>query len=350
MRCDVLVVGAGPAGSAAAAAAAEGGARVLMLEKKHTIGQPVQCAEFVPRPLLREAGVEEPGVVQEVKGIRSFFPDGSVHEHNSAGYMLDRATFDRSMAERAVKAGAELMTAATLVSLKDGRAAFVNDGGETEVEAKVVIGADGPRSTVGFSIGVMNGHFIHAAQMVLPLKEPMEHTEVHFLKRFTGGYAWVFPKGDVANVGVGILQTPLSSDARPVRMLLEIFADRMALDGKIGTSVMSRTGGLIPVGGPLRTVKDNVILVGDAAGHTHPITGGGIPQAVVCGRMAGTAAARAALEDDMSNLDAYEIGWQNLFGQELDRAVERRRYMERGWEDLDRILPRCWVTFREYYE
>ncbi len=104
------------------------------------------------------------------------------------------------------------------------------------------------------------------------------------------------------------------------------------------------------MGGPLRTVKDNVILVGDAAGHTHPITGGGIPQAVVCGRMAGTAAARAALEDDMSNLDAYEIGWQNLFGQELDRAMERRRYMERGWDDLDRILPRCWVTFREYYE
>ena len=95
--------------------------------------------------------------------------------------------------------------------------------------------------------------------------------------------------------------------------------------------------------------RDNVLLVGDAAGHTHPVTGAGVSQAVIGGRMAGRWAARAAETGDLSLLGAYEEEWSEWFGEVQERANKRRKSLEKNWDRLASAVRTSWVAFREYY-
>jgi flavin-dependent dehydrogenase len=149
---------------------------------------------------------------------------------------------------------------------------------------------------------------------------------------------------------VGIRCGPNLHPTALLKELFSEFVERLVSAGKIRPSSVSMTGGLIPVGGPLSTVRGNVMLVGDAAGQTHSITGGGIPQAIICGRIAGRVAAKAIRLGKLEALTEYEEEWLGIFGEELRRAWEKRRFLESQWNELDRILKNCWVTFREYYD
>ena len=118
-------------------------------------------------------------------------------------------------------------------------------------------------------------------------------------------------------------------------------------------AVISYTGGLIPSGGPPeRTWEGNIILVGDAAGQTHPITGAGVAHACLCGQLAGKAAARAALCGDLSLLGEYEQEWRDLLGGILAHALARRRDLDKSWSDdpvaLAHVLYENWVAFPAY--
>jgi len=178
------------------------------------------------------------------------------------------------------------------------------------------------------------------------LHRPLAVTEVYFDPLYVGGYGWRFPKGDTANVGVGLRRdSPLSPRAALAHLLARLEIPRR--------DVLGYSGGLIPCGGPLpRTRVGNVLLVGDAAGQTHPITGAGIAAACLCGQMAGRAAAQAALSGDLSRLDEYEREWRAWLGGALERAVARRREMDAGWSTdpvaLSDLLRRTWIAFPGY--
>ena len=187
---------------------------------------------------------------------------------------------------------------------------------------------------------------MHALQHTVRLKQPADDTEVYFNRAYPGGYAWLFPKGEKANVGVGVLKE-LGGEARHA---LKIFKEKIG--DRIG-EVFQITAGRIPVGGPLHSidVRARIMLVGDAAGHTHAITGGGIPQAVIGGGMAGRAAA-AYISGDKEAIETYFDQWRNKFGDMLDKAVKKRDEMEAGWaaRNLTGLLKRCWIAYREYYD
>jgi flavin-dependent dehydrogenase len=93
-----------------------------------------------------------------------------------------------------------------------------------------------------------------------------------------------------------------------------------------------------------------MLLTGDAAGYTHAITGGGVLQAVVGGRMAGEWAARAVRAAKISLLRGYEEEWNEYYGDTLAHAFQRRQLLERHAGPLQDIIRRCWVGFRDYYE
>ncbi len=345
---DVVVVGAGPAGASAARSAASMGACVLMVERKTAVGFPVRCAEYIPAPLLGEIDIGHEFLVQRVRGMKTFLPDGEEKTTLTPGLMIRRDLFDQALCSSAQDAGAELMLDTAAVSFQDGRLRLRQRGGNLlEIETKVIIGADGPHSRVGKWMGSVNGHLIAAVQARVPLVQPLEHTEVYFDKGFFGGYGWLFPKGEEANVGLGISGNRCNSRMLP--SAIEGFLERLVKEGKIRNAPSIRTAGWVP-SEPLRAVvKGQFMLAGDAAGHTHPITGAGVFQAVVGGKMAGKWAATAVVEKDLTLLTEYEEEWRDLFGETHERAFQRRLLLDGEWERLDQVIKKCWVAFREYY-
>ncbi|NQU13170.1 MAG: NAD(P)/FAD-dependent oxidoreductase [Desulfobacteraceae bacterium] len=342
---DVLIVGAGPAGTSAARTAAGAGADVLVIERRRRIGEPVRCAEYIPRLLTQAVKIPPEVISQEIRGMITFLPGGEQIRKNAPGFILNRAEFDRALAGAAEKAGAEFLTGTKAISREGDRVSVKGPSGDGEVRAKVIVGADGPHSRVGSWIGQRNKKFLWARQHTVELKVPAHDTEVYLGTEYPGGYGWLFPKGRLANVGVGLQMASVEETVPALRAFEARLGDRIG-------RVIDGTAGYIPAGGPLPSIdKDaRVILVGDAAGHTHPITGGGIPQAVTCGAMAGQAAAAIAGGDTQAFED-YVSRWRRVFGAALDKAAEKRVALEEGWrgEDPARLLRKCWVACREYY-
>lgn len=349
LRCDILVVGAGPAGSSAACAAAGRGLKVLVVERRQTIGVPVQCAEYIPAPLVAEVELGRGTVVQSVEEMRTILPDGAVKGMRAPGFMIRRDLFDQSLARAAQQQGARLLASTRVLGVQGGQVVIRRRGEpqERRVQAKVIIGADGPCSTVGRWIGSENRNLIPAVQWRVPLVRSMEHTEVYFRDEFYGGYGWLFPVGREANVGLGRRRRDAHDEG--IGKVLERFVSRLAEEGKVEGEPLRTTGGWIPAEPVRKVTRDNVLLVGDAAGHTHPVTGAGAYQAVIGGRMAGRWAARAAETGNLSLLEAYEQEWWERFGEVQERAHRRRKSLEENWDQLASAVRTSWIAFREYY-
>jgi digeranylgeranylglycerophospholipid reductase len=345
-RFDVLVVGAGPAGCTAARIAAGAGARVLLAEKRPIIGLPVQCAEYVPVQIIDFVPLPERCIAQRIRRLCTRLPDGETVETPAAGYVLDRASFDKALTVAARRAGAEIWSGARVTERTEG-GVFVRRGGQdVEVACRIIIGADGPRSTVGGWIGQANERFIDALQVEAVLPEPVEETQVYFDPVYQGGYGWLFPKGDTANVGVGVSRA-LGGDPQQA---LDHLLDRL---GIWGGDVVGRTGGPVPSSGPAGSIREgNILLVGDAAGHTHAVTGAGIFSAVVGGALAGEAVGRAIKTDDLSALSEYEREWEAFLGGPMRHAVSKRQYLDLHWSDdpgeLSDVIRKTWIAFKDY--
>jgi len=346
---DILIVGAGPAGGATALAAARRGMRVLMVDRRQVAGVPVQCAEYIPAMLMGRLDLIKSFIVQPVRGMKTCLPGKPVKETRAPGFTIHRDLFDQAMARAATEAGAELMLSTRAVQRIDDGTVLLKKKDEQyiTVRARIIVGADGPRSTVGRWVGVANRHLLPGVQATLSLTAPMDWTEIYFDPEIYAGYGWLFPKKDTANVGIGLKKSPRAHES--IRAVLERFIARLRADGKVTGRPAKYAAGWIPAEPVRRAVHGNVVLVGDAAGHTHPITGAGIANAVICGEIAGTWAARAVGENDVSVLRRYDDKWQDLFQDTLNRAYQRRQTMERDWHDFSRTVRSCWVAFREYY-
>ncbi len=344
-QVDVLVVGAGPAGSSAARAAAAGGARVLVVERRRRVGVPVQCAEYVPAQIVRYAPLTDRCIGQRIATLRTYLPDGETVETPARGYVIDRVAFDQALAVAACRAGARIWTQARAIE-RTAHGVLVQRSGEAiEVRCRVLIGADGPGSIVGEWLNQGNAAYIDAQQVEVVLPASRPSTEVYFDPLYSGGYGWLFPKGDTANVGVGVSRA-MGADPHAA---LAFHLDRLELGEG---AILGRTGGRVPSGGlvgPL--VVDNVLLAGDAAGQTHPITGAGVASAVIGGTLAGEAAARAVRAGDLGLLRSYEDEWSTMRGP-LQHALAKRRYLDGHWTDdparLSALLRETWIAFAAY--
>lgn len=322
---DVAVVGAGPAGSTAARYAARSGLKVLLLDRRREVGVPVQCGEYVatnaevrlifPRVSDLDDLMAVPERERQVftDTIRLWTPSQRSYDVPFQGYTVSRDRMDQGIADQAVAEGAELRTRTTLVDVRGDE--VVTDRG-TE-EARVVIGADGPRSRVAKSVGLPWP--VAAPAMSVTLEGDFTTvTDLFFGNLAPGGYAWVIPKRGCANVGLGTWQH--------YRGKLDSLFDRfLAMRGLPGAH---GTGGYVPVLGPVaRTVKGNVMLVGDAAGHVMATNGGGINVAMICGRLAGLTAA-----DHLArglSLEAYEDRWRAAVGGPLETGARIKRLADR---------------------
>ncbi len=351
MRCpeyDIVVVGAGPAGASAARTAVKYGASVLLIDARNNPGSPVQCAEYVPVAVKKYVPLVPGAVIQKIDSMLTFINDRLASSLAGPGYMLNRSVFDASLVNMAREEGAEFSPGTTAVArTAEGIKVCNCDRVMREIKGKVIVGADGPCSIVGRWMNSENKHFMIGLQYRLPLCRHQSSTDIYFKPEYEGGYAWVFPKGDFANVGVGVNV----SGKDKLKFLIRDFVGSLLARGILTDHrPVVKTGGLIPVGGPLKVTQcENMLLAGDAAGHTHPVTGGGIMNAIVSGEMAGAIAARSVACGNPGLLAEYPRKWQSFLGRYLDRAEQQRHYMDTNWtydeRQFEELIKRSWISF-----
>ena len=351
MDCDLVIIGLGPAGASAAIEAAKAGLSVAAFEKKAVAGHPVQCAEFVPAMLdAGELALSETSI-QKIREMITYVEEDTPDlTKNFSGHMIDRRAFDAALVDKAIAAGTKCTFGVKLHNISaDGELTFSN--GDT-VRGKTILGADGPHSMVGKAIGAVNTDIVETRQISVPLLEPHVATDIYLSNKMPGGYGWLFPKGDVANIGMGVY----ADQKELLKPALEDLHKRIAGTGQVGTEIIGYTGGAIPVGGMLKPHgklgETLVLLAGDAAGLTNAITGAGIAAGVMSGRLAGETVA-AHLAGDTDAVDIYEEDLEDLFGASLRRAVARRKeLMDLGAAQgkLDKqALRGAWIAYEDYW-
>lgn len=348
---DMVIIGAGPAGSSAARAAAQRGANVLMIDQRQRIGVPVQCAELVSQWISHYARFSSTCIHQTIEKMVTHLPDGTSHEMRSPGYMLDRSLFDKELVAQAILSGAKIIIETRAVGLSH-EGLVVERGSKKEIiQTKVLIGADGVHSFLARCVGQPPLKTIIALQYEVVLPEPQNHVDVFFHKDYPGGYAWFFPKKRTANVGIGILPQKANLLLKRMDHFLNYLVETKRLSS---VEIVAKTGGAIPCKKPRKTVFGNMLLAGDAAGHAHPISGAGILNAVIGGEIAGRIATEAVQRRDLSYLENYEIEWQEAFGKSLSYAAFKRKFLEENWNrpgiDFRDLTRRSWIGFKEYHK
>ena len=337
---EVLVIGAGPAGSIAAKIAAENGLDVLLIEKRQEIGDPVRCAEGVNKEYLKKhVEIDKRWICADLKGSCIYSPDGTKIEMaeeisgGEVGYVLERKVFDRALAEQAAKAGAEVRvkTRATGLIIEDDfvkGARLMHLGKEYDVRARIVIGADGVESKVGRWAGIdtsLKPIDIETCVQYLIAGADVDQEYCEFYignETAPGGYIWIFPKGEgKANVGIGILGSKMGKfKPKPVDYLNSFIEKRFP-----DASIVEMVFGGVPVSGSIeKTSVNGLMLVGDAARQSDPITGGGILNAMNAGKMAGEAAYAAISAGDVSLgklEEVYEKRWRETLGHDIDMSL-----------------------------
>ncbi|MBI5571274.1 MAG: NAD(P)/FAD-dependent oxidoreductase, partial [Desulfomonile tiedjei] len=263
----------------------------------------------------------------------------------SPGFMLDRVRFDRDLARQASVRGAVVYCGTRLARAEGGRWIAKSPQGEVAFLPKLVVAADGALSTVAGVLGLDLLQVIKGIQVEAPLSEPLNGTMVFLDRAFVDGYGWVFPKGSVANVGLGVARDQNAAE------ILDRFLDGLRRTGLIRPGILARSGGMIPVSGLRKAlVEDNVVFCGDAAGLTHPITGAGIPQAVFSGDLAGRAAAAALKTGTRQPLREYEAEIRGRYEGVINHALSKRVAMtsRRDEPDFLKVCEDSWIAFKGY--
>ncbi|MBI2570576.1 MAG: NAD(P)/FAD-dependent oxidoreductase [Candidatus Schekmanbacteria bacterium] len=299
-RADVVVIGAGPAGSTAAERLARGGASVVLLEKDHAAGETTVCGGAMPF-FLRDKLALERGVVDRIiytNRVGTLARNTDLRFDTPNNLSVRRELFDAALAEKARAAGARMLARTLATGLEMDpvavRARNRDSGAELVIPCRLIVFADGPHTLAqaALGIGFRRAPGNHAVALEWDLEAPgndLQSLEFYFeLDALPLGYYWVFPKKDILNVGLGTMEP---TSARELAPLLSAFIDsHPALRGR---PISRKRGGLIPLRPARRVAKWPGLVVGDAGGFVNPMTGAGLTYAIWSGEVAARTCLRA---------------------------------------------------------
>ena len=329
---DVVVAGAGPAGSSAACECARRGLSVLCIEEQGSIGYPVQCAGLLSLAAFEECAVSRNSILNVVTGAHIVPSAGDplvIDAKIPKACVVDRAMLDREMAMAAAAAGAEFMLKTSVCSVKNNKVITRGIDGHREIPFRILIAADGPRSTIARSYGMVRSPVYLAGIQA----EGMCKSDPGLVELYPDAspefFGWVIPTGnDRARVGL--------CGTTNVRDRFLAFVKRIGLH-----SDLHFVTGTIPLGVMPRTYGFRTLFVGDAAGFAKPTSGGGVYTGVRSARHAAAVAAACCELDDFSDtaLVEYERRWQADMGLEL--ALGYRLFLMRqhlSVETVDQMI------------
>lgn len=339
---DVIIVGAGPAGTMAALHLAQHGASVAIVDKDDFPRDKPCGGGLTPRVLARfpdlSASVNRV-VLNRPHRLRFMAPDrsGMTYEHETPiALMVRRNDFDGMLLRLCREAGAAIIMPARFAALQRApeRIDIRLEDGRT-LSAKALVGADGTNSAVATQAGLRTkwARDDLAVSLVSELPQAAchwrDHASVHIVYGADGfGYGWVFPKGEWVNIGVCGLLCP--KPALPLKAAYQTLFHDLREAGLLSAEggPFPVRGGIIPIKGVLdATQADRVLICGDAAGFAHAVSGEGIYYAMVSGRLAAETLLTALKHGDASKaaLAAYQTAWQQEIGVEIAQSVRIQR-------------------------
>jgi len=328
---DVVIVGAGPVGSAAALYCTQYGLSTLCIEEHGTIGYPVQCAGLLSQNAFTECEVSRKSVLNEVSGAEVVPDSGNrllIDAGETKAFVVDRGILDREMAERAAMAGAEFRLKTAVYRLDGTRLLTRGIDGHGEVSYKVLIAADGPRSTISRLHGMKRaGFYLAGIQAEINCEND---------PRFVGVYPDASPEFFAWRIPINQHRARIGlAGLTHVKKRFFSFVQRFngpCLDFALGT---------IPIGVMPVTYGNRVLYAGDAGGFAKPTSGGGVYTGIRTARHA-AATAHYCIEnhvfDDIS-LSRYEQLWKQDIGKELGRGLMMFRMRQTlGPVETDRLV------------
>ncbi|MEJ2260618.1 MAG: NAD(P)/FAD-dependent oxidoreductase [Nitrosopumilaceae archaeon] len=343
-RYDVVIVGAGPAGSSAAYQAAKNGVKVALIEKEESIAETVRTSGVTWIKNIKEFGIPN-DCFNPIKNYSFCSPNNEVTISDSVAQaaVLDVRKTYRWLAKEAEKQGADVFVKTTvndIIKNKQGDIEGViatNAEGTISFFAKIIIDASGFGSVVSKAMGFVTQWKRFGAGAEYEVTAENVDSETWWLmvgqKYSPAGYAWIFPISDkVVRIGVGVGKPESSVD--PTERLKKLMDEKEGPISKLGKiNPIEFHYGLIPNDGLSRkSVYNNLILVGDTAGQANPLVLEGIRYAIKFGRVAGKVASDAIKsgKTDEASLMPYEDTWR----KEIESKIKSAGKVQDRWIGL----------------
>ena len=320
---DVIIIGAGPAGSMAAQRLAQDNWRVILVEKSSCPGKDNVCGGLMSRSVVEELGLYPQAIEKVMSKEVHIMPWGRVN-NTTQQVTIQRKVLDRMMAEKAMEAGAELITNTRALQISvtgPGNVHIIarrsNPWLNIKLNGKAVIFADGPH-TLARSIGLgyqpneIGTAFALAYELDWP-NNPMEHYEIYYGKGIAEwGYGWIFPYKDTLNVGLGCLEGELRRSRKLKADLMNFIKHHPAASKVLkDKGIVSERGAFIPMNPAKHIALTSSMVVGDAAGMVFPLLASGLDNAVAAGKLAGQVMSQALAKGDLSShaMQKYQNLW-----------------------------------------
>lgn len=353
---DVIVVGAGPCGSFTALKLAKLGISVTVFEEHSQIGVPANCAGHLSMKGLKQLGLHPlpPEIVENTfYGANFYSPRGnefSVHFSSPVTCAVDRAMFDKYIAEKAQDAGASyrLNSRVEALILKNAfvKGAVVKHEETTENrQTSVVVDAEGISSRIIKETGLPRPH--NLVQGVEAEVENVKCTEsdavdVYLGKNYAPGfYAWLIPKKDgKAKIGLA------ARKGNPKELLQKLMHKHPAASKKLRSArILKATFHPITLGGPIaKTYSNGFLAVGDVASQVKPTTGGGVIFGMTCAQVAAEVTSEALGKNDFSKefLGKYQDRCREIFGFDMKIMLRMRKTLDAlSDEKVDHAITLC---------
>lgn len=347
MEREIVVVGAGPSGSATAIALRQAGHDVLLIDRQE-FPRDKACGDGIPAgaiEILFSLGMEErirEADFYPVNRLLLSSPRGYVLEADlkkgktgADSYIVPRMEFDALIQQHAVESGAEFLQArAKGPIVEEGRVTGVRariNGSEQEIRAKVVVGADGVTSVIARALRPDTHEDKHRAvalrTYITDIEELPHEVEFYLYKGILPGYAWIFPLGEGrANLGLGMRLDKFRDEDESLEEMVEVFLDIPEIKDRIKNGGELNDTAVWQLNFGSKTFQrayDGALLIGDAAGLINPLTGGGIHNGLQSALQAASVIHDALAKDDTS-LRQLQVYDQRL--EESIRTNMRKSY------------------------
>jgi len=338
---DVIVVGGGPVGSYTAYLLADSGLQVSLFEEDGEVGENVVCTGIIGKASFERLDLPRKTIVSQIKSVVFFSPSLiplNLAFPNTIAYVVDRNAFDKELLRRAKGKGVDIKLGRRVEKLK-----VCKDFVEVETfgedlpgkqKAKVILLATGNSYKLQKNVGLAGVYnFLHGAQIEVEMRG-LTQTEIYLGNRICpGSFAWAVPIGD-SRARIGVL----------VKSKAMFYLERF-LEERHKGRLKERKPGILQrriANGPVKkSVKDRVMVVGEAAGQVKTTTGGGIAYGLLCSEIAAQVLKRALGKGDLSERGLYEYEkiWKEKLEGELKMGSLARRFFEKlGDKYIDRIF------------